>query len=863
MRNGPKQFGEAGIVWRCHAMAVLKRTFATQWPGRLRLFFQVFALLFVALIATTGAEPSFEKTVQPFLESHCIDCHGPDEQKSSIRYDDINAFTPNDSHLWTKVHEALTSAEMPPENKPRPDAKQQAEVLAWIQSEQRRHRTGSTRRLNRRELSAALQDLTGLDLDFAFALPEDGKVNGFDTGASALQDAADSVAQVLEVTRRAVNAIGFHSPTGGKHFAADFVNPPDPRSPNKALDSWKKERGAHVSLKGRWIKDVGWLIDPKWLKDKSGWLSFHLPIPESEAGVARLTCEVSSMSGDFEGIPRAHLWVKAGGHVREVLDVTEAPNAPRRLQYDIQIEDAILSEKGLGFSLQNRVEVPYAVKGFENDDRTKPEDNVPGGGGLFRPLWDRKKIRDPLQMPVPFIVVHNIQVDVGRVANWPPSDWEVEIPAFERETDEAAWLLNLWITRAWRRPIQAGEADRFLGLYKKQRQQGESFDDALRSAFHSVLLSAPFRYLESPVQTERSRRDDPYRFAARLSFMLTGAPPDDELHSLARDGKLLEAKILDAQTDRLLAGSESDKFFQPFVRQWLLMDQPITLAMDHLKKIDFQFGRHLKDSMQQETIQYVRGLFEENRPARELIASDWTLMNNILARHYKYPPLEGSQLRKVKLKDDPRGGGVLSHAGIQSMLCWMGENWVIYRGAWTLRHILDTPPPPAPLEVPELTPSDAKNAGKPFRELLKQHQEDPRCTVCHKAMDPMGFAFQNFDISGRWRDREYASYHREEIDGKVAWRGKGESRPVDAVGALPRGEAFTSFAECQKLLVKNYMDDIVLGLLKNLTLYGTGKLADVDGLAELREIMATHRGKGYRTRDLLKALIRSRLFKEN
>jgi hypothetical protein len=232
-----------------------------------------------------------------------------------------------------------------------------------------------------------------------------------------------------------------------------------------------------------------------------------------------------------------------------------------------------------------------------------------------------------------------------------------------------------------------------------------------------------------------------------------------------------------------------------------------------------------------------------------------------LALHYGYEGIEGGTLRKVMLRpDDPRGGGILGHAGLQSMLCWMGENWVIYRGAWTLRHILDHPPPPPPLEVPELNPSDAKNKGKPFRELLKQHQEDMRCAVCHRTIDPVGFAFQNFDISGRWRNVEHDSYLRGELDGRVAWRGVGATRPVDAAGRLPRGEEFRSFAEFKQLVVKNYQTDLVRGIMKNLMVYATGRTPGIDDMLEIAAIMDQHQGRDYPLRDLLKFVVRSRAF---
>jgi hypothetical protein len=218
-------------------------------------------------------------------------------------------------------------------------------------------------------------------------------------------------------------------------------------------------------------------------------------------------------------------------------------------------------------------------------------------------------------------------------------------------------------------------------------------------------------------------------------------------------------------------------------------------------------------------------------------------------------------MRQIQLRtDDPRGGGILGHAGIQSMLCWMGDNWVIYRGAWTLRHILDRPPPPPPLEVPELVPSDAANRGKSFRELLKQHQEDQRCSVCHKHIDPLGFALQNFDISGRWREVEHERYVRNELDGKIEWNGAGATRPVDAAGHLPRGEKFKSFREFKALVATNYQADVVRGLLKSLIIYAAGRKPDVRDMQQVKAILESHKPHDYPARDLIKALVHSPVF---
>lgn len=815
------------------------------------------ASLFVPLLtflhsgAAAAAEP-FQTAIAPFLKHHCQSCHGSEKQTSGIRYDRLNGYRAADRDLWTMVYEKLAAGEMPPRERPRPAAAEIKSVLAWIEQQQRAQGLDATRRLNRREVAAALRDLTGLAIDYAHALPGDGTVAGFDTGAEGLQDAADGVAQWMRVTRRAVDGLRFLEPAAGKTFTADLREFKDFR---KLFDAWKSD-GAQARGQGIARPGLGMLLQPRAVGERDTFnLSF--PVAANRQGVLRLTLEVAAYH-PRPGLPPPRLWVEAGGKDIDIREITAPPAQPLRLVYEIQLDDLAIQSKGVSIHLSNKVEIPYAIQGFENEDRSNPKDPPPGGTGLFRPAFDRKS--PPEQQPAPFVVLQQIAVEPQYVASWPPAAWQADVGELRDDPAYAARLLELWIDRAWRRPATAAEREPFLKLYQKFRGEGLAFDPAVRAAFQAVLLSAPFRYLAAPNHAEP--RVAQHAIASRLSFMLTGGPPDATLRQLAASGKLRDPAVLDTQVDRLLADPRSQGFVRPFVIQWLELEQPITIAQSHLQKQDFRFARYLKASLREETIAYVTQLLAENRPASELIASDWTMMNDILAIHYGYDRLEGEQLRKVKLRpDDPRGGGILGHAGIQSMLCWMGDNWVIYRGAWASRHLLDKPPPPPPLEVPELNPSDGKNKGKTFRELLKQHQEDSRCAVCHRTIDPVGFAFQNFDLSGRWRDVEHESYARGELDGRIAWRGVGKTRPVDAAGRLPRGETFTTFAEFKQLLVKEYQTDLVRGLLKHLMLYATGRKPDVADRKEIAAILKEHEAKGHPLRDLIKAVVRSRAFR--
>ena len=820
------------------------------------------AILSMACFWMTGQSVGAKDfdVVRPLLAKYCVRCHGVTEQNALLRFDRLQGFEADDQQLWALVHESIVTGEMPPKDEAQPTAAEKQALLNWIltQAKQQVAKGASQRRLNRREFSAALQDLVALPIDFAAALPEDAKVDGFDTGATALRDAADSVAQWLEVTQRAVDSIRFLEPDRNRRIRIDFREREFPDYA-KFLETEFKDSGVYTRSKNLMSKKgIGLYLPTQWTGDNgNSFLAF--PISGEKRGTLKLTFRVATRR-PMKGLPIPILWVKVGG---SFIDYRPIGEESQTLTYAVRLEDCVVEGTSVKVMLQAFVETPYAVDGFENDDRTKPEDNLPGGIGTYRPAFDRKVLRTPEQQPVPSIVVEAVDADFDHQVAWPPAEWQVNVGELQDDDASARRLLALWMERAWRRPVTNAESEKFFVLYQRLRREGQAFDPALRAAFQAVLMGGPFRYLAAP--SDPDPKVAQHALASRLSFMLIGAPPDRELRSLAAVGKLKEPRVLDAQVDRLLADSRSMAFFQPFATQWLNLNQPVTLVMSSLKKQDFRFGRHLKASMKDETIQYVARLISDNRPARELVSSDWTMMNDILSVHYGYPTLDGGHLQKVTLQsrpEDPRGGGILAHAGIQSMLCWMGDNWVIYRGSWVLSHVLDDPPPPPPLEVPELLPFDKANQGKSFRDLLVQHQADSKCSVCHQKMDPLGFAFQNFDLSGRWRNVEHERYHRAELDGKIEWRGDGKTRPVDAVGKLPRGEEFRSFLECKELMATKYRDDIVRGLLKKLTLYGTGRSPDVLDLVAIRNIQHEQSSRDYPMRDVLKALIRSEVFRD-
>jgi hypothetical protein len=347
-------------------------------------------------------------TVRPLLAKYCLRCHGAEEQQAQVRFDRLAGFDRSNEQLWSSVHEVMIGGEMPPKGEMQPTAEERQRIQSWIIDQASRHKAetaGSQRRLNRRELSAVLSDLVGLPIDFAAGLPEDAKVDGFDTGATALQDAADSVSQWLEVTRRAVDSIRFLEPASDRRISVDFREH-EFTDYFKFVETSFKDSGIFTRSKGLVCKKgVGLYLPTQWTGD-SGNSFLAFPAPADKRAAMKMTMRVSARR-PMAGLPLPMLWVKVGG---SYIDYRPIGEEPRTLTYAVRMEDCLIEGSAIKVMLQSFVEVPYAVEGFENDDRTKPEDNLPGGIGVYRPAFDRKVLRTPDVQPVPSIVIESIEV---------------------------------------------------------------------------------------------------------------------------------------------------------------------------------------------------------------------------------------------------------------------------------------------------------------------------------------------------------------------------------------------------------------------------------------------------------------------
>jgi mono/diheme cytochrome c family protein len=336
--------------------------------------------------------------------------------------------------------------------------------------------------------------------------------------------------------------------------------------------------------------------------------------------------------------------------------------------------------------------------------------------------------------------------------------------------------------RAYRRPVTRGEVESLLRFVDLAASRGQSAEQGVQLALQAMLVSPNFLFR---IERDPDPRDpasvhdvSPFELASRVSYFLWSSMPDDELLALAESGRLRDPGVLEAQVDRMLGDPRAAAFATNFAGQWLE-----TRNLDNVKPDPDKFKEwspELRDAMKAETAMFFEHVLRENRPVSDFLNADYTFLNERLATHYGIEGVAGSEFRRVALTTDRRGG-VLSQGAVLTVSSYPTRTSPVIRGKYVLQNLLGMPPPPPPADVPLLEESAGAEATS-VREQLEVHRANPTCASCHRNMDPLGFGLENYDAIGRWRD----------TDGEF---------PVDASGALPSGQRFTTAGEMRSLLL--------------------------------------------------------------
>jgi mono/diheme cytochrome c family protein len=439
----------------------------------------------------------------------------------------------------------------------------------------------------------------------------------------------------------------------------------------------------------------------------------------------------------------------------------------------------------------------------------------------------------------------------------PPGIAALGIPLDDKSPQPALAELRAAFERFAREAFRGTPAplhfiERLLTLYEVRTRAGDKPAAALKQTLSVALASPMFLYLAEPSADGKKRPLTDHELAVRLSYFLWSAPPDAELRELAQTGELSKPEVLSAQTERLLNDPRSAGFLAAFTHQWLGLERfdffkinlPLYPRFDNSTKID---ARHEVD----ETLAY---LLKHNGSLRDLLKSDYVVINSLLANYYGIAGVEGDAFRRVALSEGSPRGGLLGMAAIQ----FMGGNGErtspVERGAWVLRKLLNDPPPPAPANIPAIT----RLAGQVLtpRERLLAHQEDPQCASCHRKIDPIGLGLENFDAAGQWRTED--SYTAVDTAGKPDQRSK-KTWTIDTASALHKGPAFQDYFALRDIIASK-PDAFARGFSTALIEFALGRSIGFRDEPLIEEMLRESGRKNFAVREFIHTLVRSEEF---
>jgi hypothetical protein len=410
----------------------------------------------------------------------------------------------------------------------------------------------------------------------------------------------------------------------------------------------------------------------------------------------------------------------------------------------------------------------------------------------------------------------------------------VAVPGPKLEPRDAARkVLGAFLPRAFRRPATAREVERYVSLFDRASQRGDSYEQALKLALKGVLVSPSFLFLiDAPPDRPGAYPLGQYEVASHLSYFLWASMPDEELFRLAEQGKLHDEGVLRGQVRRMLRDRRSRGLADSFAAQWLGIRALGTTVRPDARLFP-EFTDDLAAAMREETLLLFDSIVRDDGSVLLLLDADYTFVNEPLAALYGIKGVKGPEMRRVKL-DDPLRGGVLGHASILTVTSYPHRTSPVLRGRWVLEELLGTEVPPPPPDVPVLDRKAMKT--QTIRQQLEKHRARAECATCHQRMDPLGFGLENFDPLGRWRVEQ-------------------DGRPIDSTGVLPSGDKFTGLGELKKLLLARRRPDYVSNLCRKMLGYALAREVNkVDGLVAADAARALEDGR-WRISCLLETIV--------
>ena len=871
----------------------------------LRLTTSTFGALLLGAATLRAALPP---ALEPFLENNCVHCHDAETKKGGLNLDAL-AFQPDDPKAfaeWVKVHDRVRDHEMPPKKEKQPGAADAEAFLknlaAPLATADRNHEAkegrSTWRRLNRYEYENTIRDLLNAPwLQIKEMLPEDGEAYRFNKVGDALDVSHVQMSRYLGAADYALREVlGKEAAKPEKkvtrYYARDqksFVGKSKFSQFNKSPEraTFPILGAAEADLPA--LNETGPMTVGKDHPEQREQEAMGLVASAYEPVEVTFSSFRAPVSGryklrfnafSFWAAPESpEKWWKpsraslSAGRTREPVSIySETP--PRLLRklgaFDVTPEPSV-QELDV-WLLAGELIRPDAARLF----RSRPpnfhnplaeKDGQPGVA--YRWMEVEGPILDAWPTAGQRLLVGDLPLKKG------PNGVEM-VP--KDPAADSVRLLRSFMARAYREPVQEADVQRFATLIQKALASGSTFTDAMIAGYSAVLCSPAFVCLE-----EKPGRLDDYALASRLSYFLWNSPPDQTLKDAAARGDLRDPTKLRAQSERLLADSRSRRFVNAFLDYWLDLRKAGGTSPDATLYPDYYLDDLLVESATEETQRFFAELVHGDMASKNLVSADFAMVNERLAAHYglphdakvadhqsesgpseggaaKVPLVEGVAIRRVNLPPDSPRGGLMTQASVLKVTANGTTTSPVLRGAWIMERILGKQPPPPPPSVPAIEP-DTRGATT-IREQLEKHRSQESCAVCHAKIDPAGFALENFDVLGGWREsyRALGDGQKEKGIGK-----NGQpftfhlGQPVDASGVLPDGRKFSDVRSLKKLLIADERQ-IARNLTRQLLVFATGAPVRFGDRAEVEQILDRAQQKHYGVRSIVDEIVQSSLF---
>jgi mono/diheme cytochrome c family protein len=785
------------------------------------------------------------------LNKYCATCHNEKVRAGGLALEKLKSDDPSaNAAAWEKVVRKLRTGAMPPAGRPRPDAATYDAVASHLEAkldaaakiEPNPGRLPLFHRLSRTEYKNAIRDLLGLDdlskdVDLDLLLPADNSSSGFDNIADLLFVSSTQLEQYLSAAQK-LSAVA----------VGDQSLPPlvDVYRMSEQFNQEYQAEGAPFGTRGGTVIRTYLPLD--------GDYRIHIELADAPREPHQLEIAVDDervrlISAELQTQSTA---AEAESAAKDAAS-PDAQTVAEKLD-EIATEIKINSVVNRRFELDRRNEARRRTlaKGFDVDVPMKAGPRAIAvtflkrtsakGEALIRP-----RLRGRGQLPaIASVTIRGPQKISG--AGDTPSRRRIFVCTPGTAAEEAGCakkILSSLARRAYRRPVTGADLHTLLSLYEAER--GESgFEAGIKQGLERILVSPQFlfRIERQPAKVAPGAvyRINDLELASRLSFFLWSSIPDDELLDLAVRGKLSGRAVLEQQVRRMLRDPRSEALATNFAAQWLYLRD--VHAKTPSPRLFPDFDLSLREAFERETTLFLESVFREDRSVIDLLRANDTFMNERLAKHYGVPNVFGNSFRRVTYADDnPRRGlGLLGHSGILTITSYANRTSPVLRGKYVLGNLLGAPPAPPPPNIPALA-TESKDSGKvlPMREALARHRANPACASCHAAMDPIGFAMDNFDALGRWRT----------VDASGA--------TIDPSGVLPDGTRFEGVAGLRQVLL-SHPERFVSTLTENLLGYAVGRSLEYYDQPVVRAVVRDSAPRDYRFSELVLGIVNSPAF---